>query len=359
LWIFGFFIAVAAHWFACIWCMVAYIQLESWDATVMLDQKKPNWIGLWYKNNYEPGGLDPLGWHNDSQRYVLSLFWAIQTMTSIGYGNIMPLTPIEWWVGSILQLMAGMFWAYIIGGLVGVVTAMAVKNELFRARIDEANQLISVFLPEEQEKRNERMIISSYRRRRRRRSNNNNNNNNNNSTTATSTNSIIQDDHNSLHYGERKRLATRIRRYIYTQSERPVSSFRYQSNMEERFPVLTSLPPELCRSSTLMVVRRYLQEVPYLSSRFLSFHAQSLVAQRCVFLEFPPEEVYRMDKGVDGYGRGVLVQNSGLLWRTSKLCGSMPILSGGVVGDGHVLLSPSSLIQVDGDDDVKLKRSKR
>ena len=87
--------------------------MEVGSFSFLLMRTKDNWIGYWYKNNYETGGLDPLGWDNDLNRYVLSLFWAIQTITSIGYGNIPPFTPVEWWVGSFLQLIAGILWAYM------------------------------------------------------------------------------------------------------------------------------------------------------------------------------------------------------------------------------------------------------
>ena len=134
-------------------------------------------------------------------------------------------------------------------------------------------------------------------------------------------------------------LAKRIRRYIYMQNERP-SNMRYVSSMEDYYPVLGSLPPDLQRASVLMVVQDQLNRVPYLSSRFLSKDEQSRVAQQCIILEFPLEDrMFLLEDGVGDYGRGILVQQSGLLWRTANnLCTFRPILSGGVVGEGSVLL---------------------
>ena len=41
------------------------------------------------------GGLNPIGWEHSWDRYFLCLFWSIQSITSIGYGNIVPVTFVE------------------------------------------------------------------------------------------------------------------------------------------------------------------------------------------------------------------------------------------------------------------------
>ena len=85
---------------------------------------------------------------NALNRYVFALYWAFQTITSIGYGNISPANDTDWWVGCILQLIAGIAWAYVIGGLVGVAAGFSAKDEEFRLRTDHANDLINSFKEE-------------------------------------------------------------------------------------------------------------------------------------------------------------------------------------------------------------------
>lgn len=320
LFVFVFYIALAAHWSACCWCFCAYIEVGDFSREGMLN--KPNWIGVWYKGNYAEGGLDPLGWDNHTSRYILSLFWAIQTITSIGYGNIAPFTPLEWWVGSCLQLLAGFLWAYIIGGLVGVVTAGEIRNEMFRERIDGANQLINVFLPPVKEDyRQEREWLEGSHR--------------------PSMQSQRRDISTKRRHG--KHLAKRIRRFIYNQSEQYNSINTHCSTLEGRFPVLETLSPEIRRMAGFMVVQRYLEEVPYLSSMYLKADEQSLVAQECLFLEFSCEETFRLEEGLQDHGRGLYVQVSGLSWRSSKLCTQTKILSRGVIGEDSVLLEDGHL----------------
>jgi len=229
----------------------------------------------------------------------------MQTITSIGYGNILPYTPAEWWVAALLQLSAGLTWAYVIGGLVGVVTAMEVKNEIFRGRLEQANHLISVFLPPESESRDE--------------------------------DQADKENDKALLKKKKKKLSRSIRRYIYTQANRPWSTYRSISNLDQAFPVLESLSPEQRRSSSLLLLQKYLNKVRYLSSRFLSCEDQARVAEQCMIMEFPCGEVIRLDEGVSDLGRGILSLVKGLAWRSRRLQGIMPILHNGAFGAGDVL----------------------
>jgi len=216
-----------------------------------------------------------------------------------------PFTPVEWWVGSALQLLAGILWAYIIGGLVGIVTAMNIKSEIFRGRIDEANNLISVFLEPEKEHCKKSQI------------------------------NITEGDQA---LAEKKKVARSIRRYIYTQAERPRSTCRGVSSLKEAYPVLETLSPALQRTSSLLIVQEYLDRIPYLSSRFLSTEERARVAEQCMVMELPCGEMVRLDENFTHSGRGILAQIKGLAVRSSRLQRVMPIVENGIFGDGTVLL---------------------
>jgi hypothetical protein len=74
----SFLIVALSHWFACIWAFVAFLEARSRGQGLL---ERPNWIGAWYDANYVEGGPDPIGLQNHLDRYVISLFWAIQTIT--------------------------------------------------------------------------------------------------------------------------------------------------------------------------------------------------------------------------------------------------------------------------------------
>jgi hypothetical protein len=61
---------IVSHWFACIWCLVAFIEAGStFNEPEIL--AKPNWISLWYNNTFQEGGLNPIGREQSADRYIL------------------------------------------------------------------------------------------------------------------------------------------------------------------------------------------------------------------------------------------------------------------------------------------------
>jgi hypothetical protein len=150
LWYFLVLIFFTSHWMACSWCFVAFLETNSFGLNLY---RTPNWIGNWYNMSYNsnftdarvpprPGGLNPIGWDRYFDRYVLSWMFAAQTLTSVGYGNILPYTAAEWWVACVLVLLSGLMWAFLIGSTVAIAAALMSETQEYRERLDDANALI-------------------------------------------------------------------------------------------------------------------------------------------------------------------------------------------------------------------------
>jgi len=261
---FVFLIVLVSHWIGCIWGFVAYVEVgHTWDKEAVLST--PNWIGNWYV----PGpGLNPIGYSNFMDRYWLCLFWAIQTITSIGYGNIAPLTATEFAVANGLMLCAGIFWAYVIGSLVDVVAVSSKLQNEYVTRMDEANQLVKNFqdskLPE--------------------------------SVTGSTTG---------------VKASKRVRRFLTNQKEHSTKNWMDDGNsltISEEFPTLNLLSPELRRECALHLTHAYLETVPYLSSKYLSPDDQAEIALQCRTLEFAAGEHFSSHPE---FGRGILIFKQG------------------------------------------------
>jgi len=273
---------VVAHWFACAWSFVAYFETQ-FDFSVEGITTSLNWINNWYQNSYIEGGINPLGDENFMDRYVLSLFWAVQTITSIGFGNILPVTRAEWWIACVLQLLAGFCWAFLIGAVVSAVDSVSAHETEHRNRLDQAQRLVEGFCNNKPNVRRHHEIALLKEE-----------------ADLQMESSLLVDEAD---------VKSRIMRYIHSQRRRGDCT-SFSSTSEERYPVLQSLTPELRRSACYCLVKEELDHVAYLSSKYLTPHQQGLIAEQCLFLEFAAGDTFRSERNTSP-GEGIFVFESG------------------------------------------------
>lgn len=262
---FIFKLVMVSHWIACLWSFIAYAQAWSFGAPLA---GKANWISHWYETSYVEGGIDPIGWTNDIDRYALSLFWSVQSITSIGYGNLVPVTRVEYYFANMLMLCSGLFWAFAIGNIIGVVHHMNSAYEKYKQDLEGANRMIKAF--------------------------------------------SLPDDQGSFGVGESEAVASRIRRFVHSQYDGRKALRPEEDNspgLDEIFPTLRGLSLELRRLASLHLFKKYLDMIPYLSSNHLSTEEQSDLAFRCKCLEFSRGELF---VNHPLYGRGILIPLKGM-----------------------------------------------
>jgi hypothetical protein len=257
-------ISVTAHWIGCVWGYIAYIEAGSFGKSLL---DTPNWIGHWYESSYVEGGLNPIGWENVMARYFLALFWAVQSITSIGYGNIQPVTVTEYIFANGLMLVCGIFWAYIIGKLVEVVSVKGNVLMTFTSRMSEANQMIRDFTKEELPE----SVTGTY----------------------------LSDS------------SARVRHFITSQRENATKNWLDSTNacsLHDAYPTLRILSPELQRVCALHLAHSLLETIPYLSSKYLTPEEQASVILQCVKMEFSSGETFVKHPDL---GRGCFLYRGG------------------------------------------------
>lgn len=91
-----FYIIVVAHWCACIWHFIA----------TMEDDVPSNWL------------IDSNLMNSDwSDQYIGSLYWAVTTMITVGYGDIVPKTSTERVFAILVMLVASGMFAYSMNAI--------------------------------------------------------------------------------------------------------------------------------------------------------------------------------------------------------------------------------------------------
>lgn len=133
---FAFIILFAAHWLGCIYFFIARIQPNAWIATNPGEGEK-TWLTE-YLSDVGP----PVGERSKLEQYITCLYWALTTMTTIGYGDIIPKTAIERVLTIICMIVGAFTFAY---GLTNVCTLLFNHNKYqveFECLTDEITEFL-------------------------------------------------------------------------------------------------------------------------------------------------------------------------------------------------------------------------
>ena len=133
---FGVLALVTSHWMACAWGLVA--DLEDSDY---------NWLKYTAFNTFhETGkleiGQDPVGVVSTTDIYIAAFYWSSMTMTTIGYGDIVPSTLVERIFVSFAMLVGAFVYGYIIGAVSNVISTKNAKKNDFYKLMGELNSFL-------------------------------------------------------------------------------------------------------------------------------------------------------------------------------------------------------------------------
>jgi hypothetical protein len=132
---FFFIVIFSAHLMACAFRLVAGIE-GSGDK---------NWI-LNYFGDEKYATYDDPPW---ATLYLTAYYWAIMTMTTIGYGDVLPVTAAELVCTTVCMMIGTSIYAYIFGNICSILDGMTMRSQTFHNTMDQLNTFMEDrFLPE-------------------------------------------------------------------------------------------------------------------------------------------------------------------------------------------------------------------
>merc|ERR1711907_689082 len=119
---------LCSHWIGCLWYITAYI--EDADA---------NWVkstGVDGYSSLEDSGVTTY------DKYIASWYFSVMTMSTIGYGDISPVTSAERIVACIMMLVGAGIYAYVVGSITSTVQTMEAGTRRYQELMDQLNQFL-------------------------------------------------------------------------------------------------------------------------------------------------------------------------------------------------------------------------
>ena len=121
------------HLQACFWALLS--SLTENGGGYSTDDPRPTWLSAQREAHLAQWGVEPTPWDT----YCAALYWSGMTITSIGYGEMLPVNTDERVICTLLMLISGMVWTFILSTAAGIAATLDPNKVLFQTTMDQLN----------------------------------------------------------------------------------------------------------------------------------------------------------------------------------------------------------------------------
>ena len=133
LWGFVILAVIACHWMACLWGYTANASSSGFGNS---------WMTAFVRGDDDDNPLPKWNIRNPKHQYVISLYFAIMTLTTVGYGDVLAQNISEYALMIVMMFLGGFMWAYIIGSVCAVTATLDIKKIEHQQLYDQINNML-------------------------------------------------------------------------------------------------------------------------------------------------------------------------------------------------------------------------
>ncbi|AWP00762.1 putative potassium voltage-gated channel subfamily H member 8-like [Scophthalmus maximus] len=139
--------ALLAHWMACVWYFIGRSEIESWlhELAKRLGTPYFLWNGSRARARTAGGsGTTLSGGPSVRSSYVTSLYFALSSLTSVGFGNVSANTDSEKIFSICTMLIGALMHAVVFGNVTAIIQRMYSRRSLYHTRTKDLKDFIRV-----------------------------------------------------------------------------------------------------------------------------------------------------------------------------------------------------------------------